>query len=193
MKENQCPIYPRTRTWHLGDEQPISTAPLAGGSLGTHRGKIPGSGQSLTVPTSLPAPGSGDGAWNTEDNFRHRVPLPDPRGSRRAWQLESQGAPNPSPGSKTGPAGRVKTRKPIRAENERQWRCEARMETARRDTGWLAAHVAGPAHPPAVCSGPPGCPATPGSRGPWEPRACPLHLESRAPGRSHRMREYFCI
>lgn len=56
---------------------------------------------------------------------------------------------NPSPGSKTGPGVCVKTRKPIRAENERQWRCESGMETDRQDAGWLAGRVAAaltPAH-----------------------------------------------
>lgn len=39
---------------------------------------------------------------------------------------------NPSLGSNTGPGVCVKTRKPIRAENERQRRCEVRKKAARQ-------------------------------------------------------------
>lgn len=99
-----------------------------------------------------------NGARDMEGNSCPCPSLPRPPAAlSRAWQLESWGAMNPSVGSNTGPGVCVKTRKPIRAENERQGRCEVRKETARQ--ALAVAQL-----PLGLCGAPPGCPGPLGSR-----------------------------
>lgn len=87
---------------------------------------------------------------------------------------------SPSPGSKTGPGVCVKTRKPIRAENERQWRCEVRMETARRDTGGWQAVWPLPTHLPPVSTGPAWRPAALGGTWAVGTTGLPLSAQPKA-------------